>query len=164
MIILITSNQAKLLPTILSRTKMVRFSPLKTEEILEILKSKGVPEEKAKALALLAEGSMCIPNVILNNEQLYKFAKDMFNLLTQEEPHFEGIVSIAEQLDKLDTNEIRTILSILDILMHKGLYKKKVPFSLYENYIDEAKILKKAIEKGVKKKLALEGFYLKMKT
>ncbi len=112
---------------------------------------------------MLADGSMCIPTVVMQNEHLYNFSKDLFNLLTSE-PHFEGIVSIAEQLDKLDIQDIRVILSILDVLMRKGLYKKRVPFELYEKYIDEVKLLRKSIEKGVKKKLAVEGFYLNMKT
>jgi len=57
--VLLTDRPGELLPTIRSRTLLVRFAAL-TDEIVEslLVRTKGLPPERARALAHLAEGSM----------------------------------------------------------------------------------------------------------
>jgi len=57
--VLLTDRPGELLPTIRSRTLLVRFAAL-TDEIVEALlvRTMGLPPERARALAHLAEGSM----------------------------------------------------------------------------------------------------------
>ena len=164
LIILTTSNQNALLPTIVSRCQKIKFRPLSKEEILSILKLKGVDESKAKILASLSEGSMCLPMMILNNENLFKYAKDLYNLLAVKNLHPEGIINLAEILDRLETNEIFIIFDILEKIIYRKSLKGEVPLGLYENFLDEYSLFKKAVEKGVKKKLAVEGLYFNLKT
>jgi DNA polymerase III delta' subunit len=56
-IVLVTANPMWLLPTIRSRCQVVRFSPLSSEELEEILKRKGKAEVANSRFAVLCEGS-----------------------------------------------------------------------------------------------------------
>lgn len=55
--ILITDTERGLLPTVRSRCRSVRMSPLKTSEIAEALREDGVPAEAAEMAAILSGGS-----------------------------------------------------------------------------------------------------------
>jgi DNA polymerase-3 subunit delta' len=57
-IILLTSSQEDLLPTILSRCLEVRFTPLREAEVYQHLLTQGIPAAQAKELAKLSEGSI----------------------------------------------------------------------------------------------------------
>ena len=56
--LLVAGDHEKILPTILSRTQMVKFSRLSREQITQGLQSQlSLPGEQAEALALLADGN-----------------------------------------------------------------------------------------------------------
>jgi len=164
LIILTTSNITKLLPTIVSRTLKVKFSLLTDEEVKEILKIKGAVKKNIDMdiLVSLAEGSLCLPEKILKNQALFNYAKDFFNLLISKVNHIEGIIRLAELIDKLEYEDIKVILTILDRYIYRKTLKGKISTELYERFISESKLLDRAISKGVKKKLAFEGFYFKL--
>ena len=166
MIILITSNHNKLLPTIVSRCKKVRFKPLTEEDIKHILSLKGFSDSQIYKVIKVSDGSLCLPLHILENESVYNFAKDIFNLISllieKNEIHSEGIISLADILDKQDNDSIFNIISILEILLYKKNMEKNIPPDTYEKILKELGKLKLAISKGVKKKLALEGFYFNL--
>ncbi|WP_457640630.1 DNA polymerase III subunit delta' [Persephonella sp.] len=164
LIILTTSNQNAILPTILSRCKKIKFKPLKKEDIFNLLKLKGVEENKAKILTALSEGSMCLPAKIMENENLFKYAKDLYNLLAINSLHPESIINLAELMDKFENQEIFTVFDILERILHRKTLKGEISPELYEDFLTESRIMKKAIEKGVKKKLAIEGLYFNLKT
>jgi len=163
MIILIAESQSKLLPTIVSRTQKIRFSPLTKEEIIQILELKGVDKEKAQKLAVLSEGSMCLPSTVLQDEKLYTLAKDLFSLLKIENFHPEGIITFANAIDKLENEKILKLLDILDIFINKKVLKGEFSPEFYDDYTEQVKEIRKAIEKGVKKKLAFEKLYFELK-
>ncbi len=166
MIILITSNHNKLLPTIVSRCKKVRFKPLTEEDIKHILSLKGFSNSQIDKVIKVSDGSLCLPLHILENESVYNFAKDIFNLISllieKNEIHSEGIISLADILDKQDNDSIFNIISILEILLYKKNMEKNISPDTYEKILKELGKLKLAISKGVKKKLALEGFYFNL--
>ena len=59
LIILVAQNQDQILPTILSRTQLVKIPALREKDIAEFLMyKKGVPENKAIQIAYLSEGNM----------------------------------------------------------------------------------------------------------
>jgi DNA polymerase-3 subunit delta' len=168
LIILTTSNQNRLLPTIVSRTKKIRFKPLTKEEIFEIL-SLRTTEEKAKTLASISQGSLCLPMHILQKEKLYKYGKDLFSLVVLsiengKKIHPEGIISISEIIDKLENEDIFIIVSIFEIFVSRKALKGEINTEIYDKILNELNLLKTAIRKGVKKKLALEGFYFNITT
>lgn len=58
-VFLFVANEEELiLPTILSRTQMLRIKPFTTQDVLEELDRKGVERERAKLIASLCEGDM----------------------------------------------------------------------------------------------------------
>ena len=59
LIILVAQNQDQILPTILSRTQLVKIPPLRNKDVSEFLMyKKGVSEVKASQLAYLSEGNL----------------------------------------------------------------------------------------------------------
>lgn len=57
LLILVTSQESKLLPTVSSRCRIHRFRPVEDSEILRWLTARGCPEEAAARYASLAQGS-----------------------------------------------------------------------------------------------------------
>ncbi len=163
LIILIAENHQKLLPTIVSRTQKIRFKPLKKEEVFQILTLKGVDKEKAKKLALLSEGSLCLPEAVLNDENIYKLAKDFYNLLKTQGFHPEGIITFVDIVDKIESEKINILLDIIDIFLNKAVLKGEFSVEFYQNYVENIKDIRNALQKGVKKKLAFEYLYFTLK-
>ncbi len=57
--ILVTENPEKLLPTIISRTQILRLPPYNVDELCEILEeSYGIAKEKAETIAQIAQGNI----------------------------------------------------------------------------------------------------------
>ena len=66
-LILTSSNRSRLLPTVVSRSQIIRFSPLEDSEIISWLKQeKSLPEDKARIIASYAEGSQSRAEQFLN--------------------------------------------------------------------------------------------------
>jgi|GEM_PF-492328 len=55
--ILLTSRQERMLPTILSRCSYVPFYPIAEDVLVKGITERSIPEDKAREIALLAEGS-----------------------------------------------------------------------------------------------------------
>ena len=164
MIILTTSNQQLLLPTIVSRCKKIRFRPLKSEEIQHILSLEGMDEKMLKTAVALSDGSMCIPETILKKPNLFKYAKDLYTILSLNGLHPEGIITLGDILDKLDQEDINRIMDIVEKILYKKTLKGDISPDFYDRFIKENQELRKAVSKGVKKKLAVEGMYFNLKT
>ncbi|MBK3333324.1 DNA polymerase III subunit delta' [Persephonella atlantica] len=164
LLILTTSSQDMLLPTIVSRCKKVRFRPLKKEELQQILTLKNVEEKNYQILLALSDGSMCIPEAVIRDEKLLKYARDLYNLLYIDELHPEGIITLGEIFEKLKSEEIEIITNIVEKIMYKKTVKGEVNPDFYDRFIKESQEFKKSINRGVKKKLALEGMYFNLKT
>ncbi len=166
MIILITSNKNKLLPTIVSRCKTIRFKSLSQEDIKQILSLKGYLDTQIEKVLDIFDGTLCMPFVILENEKVYNYSKDLFNLVMlfveKKEIHSEAIISLSELIDNLDNDSIFNIVAILEILFYRQAMKLEFEPDFYEKLIDELNKLKIAVSKGVKKKLAFEGFYFNL--
>ncbi|MCH5237418.1 MAG: DNA polymerase III subunit delta' [Muribaculaceae bacterium] len=80
--ILVSNDDSKILPTILSRTQRFHFKPLDTEEIRSLLLNKGIDPKIAAQAAAISEGSLekaeelaCHPEEI--NEFSYLFKEMM---------------------------------------------------------------------------------------
>ncbi|MBI2609078.1 MAG: DNA polymerase III subunit delta' [Deltaproteobacteria bacterium] len=99
--ILITTSPQKLLPTIISRCQKIIFSPLKTNEIIEILSHLTIPPDTyIPLLASMAEGSveraLLLSESLISKEKRITLIKnlkekhplDWASELTQEDIHF----------------------------------------------------------------------------
>jgi len=164
MIILLASNKTKILPTILSRTLKIKFSPLKEEEIVSILKLKGFSLNDIKKVSKLSDGSLCLILKLLENKTLLKYIKDLYNLITMPTISIEGIYSLSLLLEKLETEELNLILEAIDRALNKKMLEGKLTSEFYEKFIKEKNTLIKAINRGVKRRLAIEGFYTNLLT
>lgn len=161
LIILTTSNQSKLLPTIVSRVKKVKFKKLSEETVAQILEYMAVDKEKAKRLAEISDGSMCLPIFILQNEVIYNYARDFYFLL-KNSSHLEGLFSLSERLDSMQTEQLLKVFDIIYVLVGKEVSFGSFSPEFFEKFVYEYKILTKAISKGVKKKTAILGFYFRL--
>ena len=77
--ILVSNNDSKILPTILSRTQRFHFKPLSEEDLKELLVKAGVSGEMAADAARISEGSLqkadeiaCHPDELLEFSDLFK--------------------------------------------------------------------------------------------
>lgn len=60
LLILVGTSRSRQLPTILSRTQVVRFSPLSVENLSQLLQEQQIPREESDQLAVASEGSLAI--------------------------------------------------------------------------------------------------------
>lgn len=77
--ILVSNNESRILPTILSRTRRYNFKPLSEIELQSLLLNKGVEKEMAKDAARIAGGSLqkadeiaCHPEELIEFSDLFK--------------------------------------------------------------------------------------------
>jgi DNA polymerase-3 subunit delta' len=67
--LLVTEALDKILPTVLSRTQVIKVPPFSEDEIEKYLIASGVPEGKAQAAGKLAEGNMNLAFKLANDMQ-----------------------------------------------------------------------------------------------
>ena len=107
-IILIAHNADGLLPTIRSRCQQVRFAPLPTDEVAELLMSQGLVEDgaEAKAIAGLSDGSLATAAQLLD-PGLRELRETLFTGLAAPPQRLSGLAlskSLLESLDKLGSD------------------------------------------------------------
>jgi DNA polymerase-3 subunit delta' len=163
MIILTTTNQNRLLPTIVSRCYKIRFSSLSKEDIYQFLIHKGFSENDAKTFSILSDGSLSLYTYLKDNPNIYQYGKDLAILFLDRKLRLEGIVNLAEILDKLDNKNLSVVFRIVQIILHKKMLKGEIDIDLYDKFLKEYEELEKAVKSGVKKKLAVEGMYFNVK-
>ena len=81
MIILITENLAKLLPTIKSRCIQLRFNPLNQTQIMEYLQGYPISEVQKEIYAQFAEGSIGTAKKLIEDEDFLEERKTSINYL-----------------------------------------------------------------------------------
>lgn len=99
--ILLSSQPEALLPTILSRTQRVRFSPLPDDVVAELLVANGVEAGRAREVARLAGGSVEVGISLADPEE--SEARDRFvesALAASASASFEDVLALAESAKK----------------------------------------------------------------
>lgn len=123
-LILVTANEAALLPTILSRCQIVRFSPLAPEELEALLVARhGFPPDRAALLSAVAGGGIARA-LELADEPLFELRQQALAIsaLALESRKAEELVPLADALSK-DSRLmllLELLLSILRDLTAKG--------------------------------------------
>lgn len=162
LIILTTSNQNQILPTIISRLKKIRFKKLSDEEVKDVLIQKISDERKIESLVKISGGSLCLPFSILNKENVYNLAHSYYQLLKTKK-HPEALFSISSVIDKFDVEDFNLFFDIILRFFEMDLDGMKLDNKFAEKFLTEFKKGKNAATKGVKKKLILEGIYYNLK-
>jgi len=102
-IILISQDDKKLLPTIRSRAQVLRFLPNKREEVLEyIQKNHNIDEKYANFIANISEGNIGKAESLLNNPEYFSLRQNFIEsllCLQHEKSHCFGIAGFFEKYD-----------------------------------------------------------------
>lgn len=99
--ILLTAHPDALLPTILSRTLRVRFSPLPDHVVAQILEERGVAKDRAPEVARLAAGSVEAGELLADPDE--SSARDEFvrrALEAVDAPSLSPLLALAEDAKK----------------------------------------------------------------
>lgn len=119
-IILAAVNARKLLPTIISRCRMVRFNPVPFGELAAFLEDRaGMTGEQARAAAALSRGS---PGLALSGslEEERRIREEAISILFGEEGGIgpEGVLKLAVSMDKAaDRGRVDRLLRVMSELV-----------------------------------------------
>lgn len=113
-IILLSDTPTALLPTILSRCQRLRFDPLPTETVAELLVSRGIPTEQAQSAAQLAGGSMAKALAILQEGFLARRREIVEQVIGLTPRNFAVMTATAERLghDREQAQEVVEVLTL----------------------------------------------------
>ncbi|MFN3406962.1 MAG: DNA polymerase III subunit delta' [Caldimicrobium sp.] len=132
--LLITEKPFQILPTILSRTQMVRFNPLPVKTIKEyLMKNFHMEDTLAQSLAELSQGSLEIALEILDSgllEELNAFIK-----ASSEKDIFQRF-KIIEKIIKFDKSKQELFLYLLAFWIWSS-YLKKIIHDFYPQALPE---------------------------
>ncbi len=182
-IILISHSPEKLPFTIVSRCKIVRFSPLSLKQIEEFLKEKTTTSSGLISLvSRLAKGRIGEALRLVNNQDILKEREKILNKLAKGTLDAE-IFEIAKRWSRLEKDELNRFLDIIlfwlrDILILKlgtkefivnedreeELKKIKTKYSFSQIYscIETVERTQRYLKANVSSLLALEGMWLKL--
>ena len=119
-IILITSNQSKLLTTIKSRCTKILFDGLSKEEILSYLKQKGLDLNISDRILKAGNGSLSKTLDLIEKQDLYLKLDNIFNNI--EKCDIVDLWKQAEMLYK-EKEEIIGLLEYINIILYENLLK-----------------------------------------
>lgn len=151
---LTTENEAKILPTILSRTQILRFKNVPIKDIIDDALNEGVSLDDAELLApFYSDGKLIKDIVESNNYQLAKNALDeqLDALLSNKD---EAIYSCQKNIIPMlkNNDSVKLFLKFLSLIFQDLLNKKvntKVMLSTYDKILDELLKKLKHIDKSL---------------
>jgi DNA polymerase-3 subunit delta' len=159
-IILVTPQPYQMLPTILSRCQVVRFAPLKTREVEEILLTRGLEPLRAKELASLAHGSVS-KALELNQKrglEILKYAESLFS------EAFSPMSAVETISWKRDKENVLKVLVLLRIMLRKELVDKGESPLLWKRHKLLAKLEENLYQYQINPQLTLEYLEIKWKS
>lgn len=123
-IILITHLPALLPATIVSRCKVVEFSPLKKTDLHELLLKNNTPSELIPLVSELAQGSIGEALKLVKEEEIFHEREKIFNILTGGITSLEEVFNLCENWSSKENSYLQTLLNIIlfflrDILLLK---------------------------------------------
>lgn len=116
--IFIAEDESKILPTILSRTQLVKINRLETKDIQQWLMDKqGAPAEKAMQIAPQAQGNMREAIQLLNNgdEDWQELLREWLNAILKNGPSSQ--VKWVDETSKLGREKQKQFLSYFSHLL-----------------------------------------------
>ncbi len=144
--ILVANNLNNLLSTVRSRCYPVEFRELSKEEIKSIT---GIKDEE---ILELCEGSITKANQLMQKKDLLKLARAVLSGSPLE------LYNVSTQVEKLDYEDQKLFLQLLEIMLHKRLLQNKEKWEFYEPIIDRITFVLDNLKRGIK--LSLFLFYL----
>ncbi len=142
-IVLVASETANLLPTVLSRVYPVKFDPLDPKTLKELLPTS---EEN---LYPLTEGSYTKAKALIEKPELLKSAEDFF----KKDP--AKIYEIIQKVEKLNLEDKLLLLDLLEEKIRDLLIKGVIDYDKFEMLLGRISFIRENITKGIKLGLAL---------
>lgn len=183
-IILISDSITKLLPTIISRCEIIKFTPLKEKKIAEFLQQKHCKnEEEAKFISSFSKGSIGKAIDLSNNEEFFKRRNELINIIntTLQGDKLRAFASIDffnENKDFIDELLDIIVYWFRDIYIYKELgnnnliiNKDKLDLLSNQVFLSKDKIndiikyvdrTRQNVERRVNYQLSIEGMLLKI--
>jgi DNA polymerase-3 subunit delta' len=127
--ILVAEDESKIISTILSRTQLIKINRIEQEEIEKLLSSKhGVPEEKSRTIASLADGNMREALHILNHadEDWFDLLREWLNAILKNGPASQ--IKWIDDISKLGREKQKQFLAyfihLLSTAIHENILGK----------------------------------------
>jgi DNA polymerase-3 subunit delta' len=146
--IFVAEDESKILPTILSRTQLIKINQLETNDIASwLISNQAVPKDKAASLAPIAQGNMREAFQLLHHadEDWQALLREWLNAILKNGPAAQ--VKWVEDIGKLGREKQKQFLSyfihLLSISVH--LANTPVPPSVTDEELDFATRLLKLI-------------------
>ncbi len=146
-IILITHLPALLPATVVSRCKIIEFSPLKKTDLHNLLLKNNTPSELIPLVSELAQGSIGEALKLVKEEEIFQEREKIFNILTGKASSLEEVFDLCENWSNKENSYFQTFLNIIlyflrDILLLKldpacsliNVDKKQEMLNLKDNY------------------------------
>ncbi|MHC1749210.1 MAG: DNA polymerase III subunit delta' [Cellulosilyticaceae bacterium] len=139
-ILLLSENMSRLLPTIKSRCIHIRFNPLSTELIMDYLKKEGFGAEKANVYAQFSQGCIGVIQKLKNDETfIEKRNKSIQYLERLERANLMEVYGLVKELcdQKEDIIEILDFWTLWyrDVGILKSMDKPNLYYSDYKNQL-----------------------------
>ncbi|MGB9874012.1 MAG: DNA polymerase III subunit delta', partial [Hydrogenobacter sp.] len=144
--ILVANNLNKLLSTVRSRCYLIEFKELSKEDIKKIT---GIKDEE---ILEFCEGSITKANQLLQKTHIIKLARVALFGSPLE------LYNVSTQVEKMDYEDQKLFLQLLEIMLHKKLLQNKEKWEFYEPIIDRITFVLDNLKRGIK--LSLFLFYL----
>ncbi len=182
-IVLITHSPEKLPLTIVSRCKIVRFSPLSYQQVEEFLKEKNAcSSELISLVSRLAKGRIGEALHLINDEDILREREGVLNKLAKGTVDNE-VFEIAKRWSRLEKDKLNRFLDMIlfwfrDVLIsklgtkefiinkdrEKELKRVKNRYSFLQIYrcIETVEQTQRYLKANVSPLLALEGMWLKL--
>ncbi|MBN1622504.1 MAG: DNA polymerase III subunit delta' [Endomicrobiales bacterium] len=153
-LILLALHKDNLPATLVSRTQIVAFSPLKDEQIAELISQKySVPAAEADRIARISEGSLSF--AISRIEEKYEDVDLLWKKITSNKLSAAEILYLSKQYYK----NAPKILSEM-LLLSKNRFRADP--SRFRFYIEVIMNSQKLIEKNVNSQMVLDTLFLRM--
>ena len=106
-LLLLATGIDKQLPTILSRSQVVRFRPLQPDDLRAILKENGVDDSNQIEKLVRLGGGSAGRALALNDDEFWKVRQTLLDGLTSSRPDFGSLVKTWEEYYKAGGTETR---------------------------------------------------------
>jgi DNA polymerase III subunit delta' len=160
--ILLTANISSILPTIKSRSQMLYFSQLTSENVKEILiKQDGMSDLDAQNIVNVVDGEYSIAKHLV--EDIDKYKEWIFFL------HKKTIVEILKFVEKLVANEkdhLKEIINVMVLMLKNKITQENITFEQKTIYRECVQICLNTIENmknNINLRLHLENMFLKLR-
>ena len=141
--ILTTSSKEAILPTILSRTHSLEFSPLEEDTFYQILGTQD------KDLYIRSLGSVTAARRLVEHKEVLSIAED---ILGGDVRRFTAAVA---RVDSLDTEEKELLIYYLEEGLRKALLEKGMDYDKFEACMRVISDMSAGISRGIKLSLGL---------